>query len=477
MRSEKTNVERPKGNPLGYEKIYKLLLSLAWPTILGNIINSLYNIVDQIFIGHSVGYLGNAATNISFPIFIIILAFGVLTGIGTATNFSVELGRNNPDKAKKVVGTAIGIIFIVGVILIIIFNVFLTPLMYAFGATNETITYATDYTRIISFGTPLLMFSIAMGPILRSDGNSTYPLYCVIAGVVLKIILNIIFIFHYHWGIKAIATGTVISQILAAIMLILYIPRFKNIKISFKDFLPKWSAIKIIFALGMSPFIFQISATFIQIVINNSLKSYGASCIYGSDIPIAIAGIVSKINIIFISIIIGLVQGSQPIIGYNYGAKNYARVRQTFNVLIKITTSISIIAFLIFEIFPSQVISIFGESDKTYFEFGTIYARIFLFSSIFAGILISGSTFFTSIQKPKIGVMLSLLKQIIFLLPLIIFLPMLIGIKGIVYATPIADTIVLIPTIIMLRRQFKKIPKENIPRYTWYILFSLLFRL
>ncbi|QPK93852.1 MATE family efflux transporter [Actinomyces sp. zg-332] len=459
-----SNNEEEKGqrkNPLAYKSIRRLLFSFAWPTILGSVANSMYNIVDQIFIGHGVGYVGNAATNVSHPFIIICLAIGLLAGIGSATNYSVELGRGNTQKAKEVAGTAISLVGIFGILFVILLNIFLPQLLVFFGATDEILPYAIEYVRILSLSFPLLLFAIALFPLMRADGNFIMPMVSILFGVTLNTILNAIFVLGLGLGMKAVATATVISEVFATGMLFFFIPKFKNVKFTFKDFIPKKKAIKTIVALGMSPFIFQISATFIQIILNNLLNHYGSLSAYGSEIPIAIAGIVSKINIIFISLVIGFTQGAQPIIGYNYGARNYERVHQTIKLLLKITLVISVIAFAVFEIFPKELISIFGTADERYFEFGSKYMRITLFFTFIAGASISSSTFFTSIQKPKIGVMLSLLKQVLLLLPLLVILPKFLEIDGILYATPVADFLSFLLAMHLLRLQLKKIPKEN----------------
>lgn len=464
MGKEKFSDNSPENNPLGYKPIGKLLFSFAWPTILGNIVNSLYNIIDQVFIGRSVGYLGNAATNVFYPLLIITLAVSLLFGVGTASNYSIELGRGNNKKAREVAGTGLASVTIIGILLLVVSLIFLQDLLVFFGATPNILPYALDYSKIVSFGLPLLAISIFMGPLIRSDGNSIFPMTATILGVVLNTVLNAIFVLGLGLGIKAVAAATVISQLISTGLLLSYIPRFKNVKFSLKDFIPKFYGVKTVIALGMAPFIFQISATLIQIVRNNLLNTYGAQSIYGSDIPIAIAGIVGKIDIIFVSIVIGFVQGSQPIIGYNYGAKNYERVHQTIRLLLKMTFTISIIAFIIFEVFPRELISIFGTATPEYFEFGVKYMRINLFCTFIIGMYISISTFFTSIQKPKIGVFLSLLKQIIILLPMLLVLPKYLGVDGIAYALPISDSVAFCVAVFLLYRQLKIMPKKNMER-------------
>ena len=446
-------------NPLGIKPIKKLLISFAWPAIIANIINALYSIVDQIFIGQGVGYLGNAATNIAFPITTICLALGLMIGIGAAANFNLELGRGNPEKAKAVVGTSVSSLFIIGVILTILIHIFLEPLMYAFGSTDEILPYAKTFAGISSLGIPFLLLSISTNPMVRSDNSPKYSMYAIVFGAVLNIILNPIFIFGFGWGIAGSAWATVISQFISAAILLFYFPRFKSVKFYKKDFIPKFSLLKISIALGMTSFVFQGSNMIIQVVTNNLLNTYGSQSIYGNDIPIAVAGIVAKVNIIFVSIIIGLVQGAQPIFGFNYGAKDYNRVRETMRYMMKYAIIISVVFFAVFEIFPKQIVATFGNGNELYFEFAVRYMRFFLLFTFINGIHISSSTFFSAIGKPKIGVTVALTKQMIILLPTLLVLSHFLGIDGIIYATPITDICAFSVSLFFLTREFQRMPK------------------
>ena len=446
-------------NPLGIKPIKKLLISFAWPAITANIINALYSIVDQIFIGQGVGYLGNAATNIAFPITTICLALGLMIGIGAAANFNLELGRGNPEKAKTVVGTSVSSLFIIGVILTILIHIFLEPLMYAFGSTDEILPYAKTFAGISSLGIPFLLLSISTNPMVRSDNSPKYSMYAIVFGAVLNIILNPIFIFGFGWGIAGSAWATVISQFISAAILLFYFPRFKSVKFYKKDFIPKFSLLKISIALGMTSFVFQGSNMIIQVVTNNLLNTYGSQSIYGNDIPIAVAGIVAKVNIIFVSIIIGLVQGAQPIFGFNYGAKDYNRVRETMRYMMKYAIIISVVFFAVFEIFPKQIVATFGNGNELYFEFAVRYMRFFLLFTFINGIHISSSTFFSAIGKPKIGVTVALTKQMIILLPTLLVLSHFLGIDGIIYATPITDICAFSVSLFFLTREFQRMPK------------------
>ena len=455
----KNSLEDNKKMRFGTESIPKLLVSLAVPAIIANLVNALYNIVDQIFIGQKIGFLGNAATNVAFPLTTICLAIGLMTGVGAATNFNLELGRKRPKRAKSVAGTAVTMLLLGGIILCILINIFLKPMLTAFGATNQIFDYAIEYTQITSLGIPFLLFSIGANPLVRADGNAFYSMLAIVVGSLVNTILDPLFMFGFDMGMDGAAWATVIGQFVSAVMLALYFFRFKSVKFELKDFKIKIREIGILFALGTSPFIFQCSALIIQIVTNNLLKIYGAKSIYGSEIPIAVAGIVMKINVIFIAIVLGLTQGAQPIAGYNYGARKYTRVREILNLTLKAAFVISIVAFAIFQIFPVQIISVFGSGSELYFKYGTKYMKVFLFFIFLNGIQAAITLFLTSIGRAFQGAVLSLVRQIISLLPLLIILPYFMGVDGIMFAFPLADLVAFIVSVIVLRREMKRIPK------------------
>ena len=458
---EKTKTINERKTKFGTEPVGKLLISLAIPAIIANLVNALYNVVDQIFIGQKIGFLGNAATNVAFPLTTICLAIGLMTGVGAATNFNLELGRKRPKRAKSVAGTAATMLLLSGIILCILINIFLKSMLTAFGATDQIFNYAIEYTQITSLGIPFLLFSIGANPMVRADGNAFYSMLAIVIGAVTNTILDPLFMFGFDMGMDGAAWATVIGQFISAVMLGLYFFRFKSVKFELKDFKIKIREIGILFALGTSPFIFQCSALIIQIVTNNLLKVYGANSIYGSEIPIAVAGIVMKINVIFIAILLGLTQGAQPIAGFNYGAKKYSRVWEILKLTLKVAFIISLVSFAVFQIFPIQIISIFGKGSNLYFKYGTKYMRVFLFFIFLNGIQGAITMFLTSIGKASQGAFLSLVRQIISLLPLLIILPHFMGVDGIMFAFPIADFIAFAVSVIVLKGEMKKIPKKD----------------
>ena len=444
-------------NPMGTQPIKKLLMQLAIPAMIANVVNALYNIVDQIFIGQGVGYLGNAATNIAFPITTICLALGLMTGVGAASNFNLELGRKEVEKARKIAGTAVIQLIVMGIAVCLLVQIFLAPLMQLFGATDQIFDYAMEYSRITAYGIPFFLFSTGFNPLVRSDGRATFSMMAIIAGAVLNTVLDPIFIFVFQMGISGAAWATVISQMVSALLLFAYIPKFRSVKFQWEDFIPHMKQVEAIAALGLTSFIFQISALIVQIVSNNLLKTYGAMSIYGSEIPIAVGGIVAKVFVIFIALIIGMTQGVQPIVGYNYGAKYYERVRQTIFLALKIGFGLSFVTWAVFEIFPLQIIQLFGNGNDLYFEFGIRYMRYFMLFTLINGITILITTFFPAIGKAKTGAFLSLARQLLILLPVMLLMTYIFGVEGMMFATPVSDVISLVLCLFFFKRELHDI--------------------
>ena len=450
------NTKTQQTNALGYEKLPKLLRGYAIPSIIAMLVSSLYNIVDQIFIGQGVGYLGNAATNVAYPLTTICLAIALLIGIGSASRFSLELGAGRKENAELAVGNAVSMMVIFGILYVIIIELFLHPLLIAFGSTSEVLPYAESYTRITAVGMPLLIITNGMSNLARADGSPKYSMTCMIVGAIINTILDPLFIFVFDMGVAGAAFATVIGQFFSFLMAANYLRHFKHIDLKRNHFIPKIQEWISIASLGMSNSLNQVAITFVQIVLNNSLTYYGSMSVYGSEIPLASCGIVMKTNAILLAIIIGISQGSQPIIGFNYGAKQYDRVRGIYKLAISCNLVISLIGFLLFQFCPRQIISIFGTGDDLYFTFAIKFMRIFLFMVIVNGVQLISSNFFAAIGKPIKGVFLSLTRQVIFLVPLLLILPIFFGIDGILFAAPVADAIAFLTTMILIRLEMKK---------------------
>lgn len=456
------------GNILGTADVKKLLFKFAVPSVIAMLVGALYNIVDQIFIGQSVGMLGNAATNVAFPLVTIATALGLLFGIGGASNFNLYLGSGNKERAKKVVGNALFLLTASGLIMLVVIHLFLDPLVQIFGATDTVYPMALEYISITSFGILFLIFSTGASNMIRADGSPKYSMYCLLVGAVLNIILDAVFIFGFNMGIAGAAWATVISQIVSCLIAAIYFRKMKSISLGKNDFLLKGTIVKPIIYLGASSFLNQMAMMVVQIVLNNTATYYGALSIYGSEIPLAVAGVISKVSMIFLSIIIGIGQGGQPIAGYNYGAKNYGRVKEVFKLVVSISLLISFVSFLCFQLFPLQIIKIFGDGSELYFEFAIRFCRIFLLMMIIVGIQPASSILFTAIGKSHKGIFLAMIRQVLLLIPLLLILPIYFGIDGILYAGPISDGAASVVAFIFVYKEMKKLTllekEENLKR-------------
>lgn len=447
-------------NPLGYEKISKLLRSFAVPSITATLVSSLYNIVDQVFIGQGVGYLGNAATNVSYPLSTICLAISLLIGIGSASRFSICLGRGDTDQAAKIAGNGVTLMVLAGILYLVLGEVLLTPMLRIFGATTEVMPYAQSYASIILIGMPFLILTNGISNLIRADGSPKYSMICMVAGAVVNTILDPIFIFVFQWGMFGAALATILGQILSFLLAIRYLWAFRTITLEKECFRPDWRDGLYTLSMGISSSVNQIAITIVQVVLNNSLTYYGAMSVYGEDIPLAACGIVMKTNAILLSIIVGISQGVQPIIGFNYGARKYDRVKQAYLLAIRWNFVISAVGFLLFQLFPRPTISIFGSGEELYFDFAVLFMRTFLFMVIVNGVQVLSSSFFTAIGKALKGLLLSLTRQVFFLIPLILILPLWLGIFGVLLAGPIADFIAFVVSVLLVKKEFSILKEQ-----------------
>ena len=445
-----------QGNPLAEEKIGRLIARFAVPAIISMLVSSLYNIVDQIFIGQGVGMLGNAATNIAFPVSIICTATALLLGIGSASNYNLEAGAGRNDRAAEIAGNGLAMLVICGVVIGAVVLIFLNPLLHLFGVTKEILPYAQDYTGITAIGIPFLILTTGGNHLIRADRSPTYSMTCMLTGAILNTILDPLFIFVCHWGIKGAAAATVIGQVVSGLMVIYYFSKKRKMDLKRSMFVPKAGYMKMIVSLGMASCINQIAMAIVQITMNNTLRYYGAQSMYGSEIPLACVGVISKVNMVFMAIAIGISQGCQPIWGFNYGAHNYDRVREAYKKAFAICIVLGVVFFGCFQLFPRQIVSIFGSGSEAYFHFAERYFRIFMFVTFLNGIQPMSSGFFTSIGKAKLGIVMSLTRQVIFLLPLIVIFPLFMGIDGVMYAGPIADAAAFVLAIVFARRELAK---------------------
>ena len=449
-------------NILGTEKIGKLIRKFSIPCIISLLVNSLYNIVDQIFIGQGVGYLGNGATNVVFPLVMIGLAFSLMFGDGASAYLSLKLGEKKKDEAKIGIGNGIALCVIVSVVFCVVTLIFLPIFLKIFGCTDNLRDYAMTYGRIIAIGLPFSMIGTTLNSIIRADGSPKYSMTSMLAGAILNTILDPIFIFVFHKGVAGAAVATVISQVLTFALNVAYIKKFKSIKLDRDSIKLRQNVCKKVSALGISSFITQMSIVCVMTAENNLLGKAGAESKFGAEIPITVLGIVMKISQILNSIIIGIAAGSQPIFGYNYGARKYDRVKQALKIVLGSSLVISTIAFILFQAIPDKLISIFGSGDENYMEFACLAFRTYLFLCIFNGIQIPSGIFFQAIGKSTKSAILSLSRQIVILIPAMIILSHIFGLMGVLYAGPVADGIAFVLAAILLIREVKNLKQNGV---------------
>lgn len=449
-------------NILGTEKIGKLLMKFAIPGIISMVVNSLYNIIDQIFIGQGVGYLGNGATSVVFPMSTFAMAFALMFGDGAAAYMSLKLGEKKEEDAAK--GTAAGIIGFIGIgtIIAVLYLIFMKPLCRIFGASDGILPYAIQYGTITTLGLPFCAICAGGSSIIRADGNPRFNMIGLFTGTIINIILDPIFIFVCHWGVAGAAWATILGQFANAILNLWYFARkMKTVKLNRYIWKKAQHYLGKVSRLGISSFISQMAMVVAIALRNNILVSYGAKSKYGADIPVTTLGITMKTFSILMSIVIGLSAGAQPIFGYNYGSGKYDRVKKTFKLVAVISTIICTVAFLFAQFKPMAIISIFGSESDIYNEFAVKCMRIYLMLIPTAGIQIMSGIFFQALGFPAQSSIISLSKQIIFQIPLTILFPIFWGVEGVLWTGPASDVLALITTIILLFIYWKKMFQQK----------------
>lgn len=456
-----------KKNDLATEKINKLIISFAIPCVISMIINSIYNIVDQIFIGKGVGTLGNAATNVIFPLVILASAIAGLIGNGAAANFSLRLGEGNKDSAKKSVGEAITLSFIVSIIFTLIGFILLLKLLYFFGCTENVYSYAYNYGKIILIGMPFMIVYSVFSNIIRADGSPKYSMVMLITGAIINIILDPVFIFGFNLGVKGGAIATVIGQIVSFIIAIVYLKKFKTIKLEHDDFKLSKNIFKIL-SLGLSSFITQLTILVLFVFMNNIMTKFGAKSVYGADIPLSVYGVLSKINSIYVSIILGVSIGVQPIIGFNFGAGNINRVKEVLKKVIILNFLIGIIFNIILYCFPKEIISIFiTSSDANYdlfMEFAVLMCKTFFMVCALNAVEMTTSIVIQSLGHVKKATAVSFIRQIILLIPISLLLCITFnkGIYGVLDAGRISDSVTFVIALIIYISEYKGLSKIKV---------------
>lgn len=445
-------------SPFATEPIGRLILKFAIPSVIALLVNSLYNIVDQIFIGWGVGYLGNGATNVVFPITIIALALSMMIGNGGAAYLSLKLGEGESESARKGVGNAVTLV-VVSILLAVVFLVFIDPILTLFGATDMLRDYALEYGWVIGLGLPFMMISAAVNSMIRADGSPKYAMGSMVIGAILNVILDPVFIFIFHMGVRGAAIATVIGQVASFLVSVVYVPRFKTVRPNAAAFRLNVKTCGNIVTFGLSSFITQFAITIVMALTNNLLAIYGASSIYGAEIPLTATGIVMKVNQIMISILLGIATGTQPILGYNYGAKRYDRVKKALEISLIASEVISILAFLLFQFAPMSVVTLFGSEEGLYNEFAVKAFRIFLMLCPLTGFQTIAAVYLQAIGKPVKSAILSLARQIIFFVPAALILPTFLGVEGVLWTGPVADGLAFLLSLALLlyeRHHLKK---------------------
>lgn len=454
-------------NPLGVRPIKGLLFSFSIPAIISCLVNSVYNIVDQIFIGQGVGYLGNAATTIAFPLMTIIMAFATLIGSGSSAYAALRLGEGRKREALLTLNNLLVIAIGLGILLAAAGLIFLKPILTLFGATETTMPYAIDYTSIVLIGVPFSMVSIALSSMARTDGHPRMSMYGILIGAALNTVLDPIYIFVLDWGVKGAAIATVTAQFVSTVVLCYYFLKKGRMRFTRRYMKPVGRVWYKIFSLGISSGITALVACIMQVVMNNSLVYYGNQTETTGDVALSAMGIVMKIAMILASVCIGFGIGAQPILGFNLGAKKYARVRHTYLLAVSIATASILIGWAVCQLAPHLVLSLFGKENQTFTDFAVRCLRIYLGGIFCAGFQIVSTNYFQATGQPLKASLLSMLRQLILLIPMLLILPLFFGLNGLLYAGPCADigSAVIVALFILpeMRKLNRKIAESQEP--------------
>ena len=445
-----------RSRQLSEEKVWKLLFKFSLPAIVGMVVNALYNVVDRIFIGQGVGSEALAGITIGFPIMLVLMALGMLVGVGGAALVSIKLGEQKKNEAELILGNSVLLLIGVTLLVSVVGLIFLDSILVQFGASAEVLPYAREYLRIILAGAIFQAIGFGMNNFIRAEGNPNIAMKTMLIGAVVNIILDPLFIFVFGWGIRGAAYATIIAQAVSSIWVLAYFLRQKSLlRISLENMKLNIPIIKRIVAIGSAPCAMQIGSSVVIIIFNKQLS------IYGGDIAISALGILHSITMFVLMPIIGINQGSQPIIGYNYGAKRYDRVKDTLKSSIFAATGIVIIGFIITRIYPHSLIYLFNKDDAELLRIGTEGIKIFLLALPIIGFQIVGANYFMAVGKPKKSMFLSLSRQVIVLIPMLLILPRYYGLFGIWLAVPVSDTIAFVLTAVFLIKEVKQLNHDN----------------
>ena len=457
---------------LGTERTGKLMRWYAVPCIISLLVGALYNIVDQIFIANAsyLGSYGNAANTVVFPLTVVALAIAVMVGDGCCAFVSMALGRNEKDRARKSVGNAVVMTVAASVVLTAVYLVFADGIIAMFGGTvnEETFRYSQEYFFYITLGIPFYMFGQAMNPVIRADGSPKFAMISTLAGAVINIILDPVFIFVFRWGMMGAAVATVAGQLATALLAVRYLTRMKIVKPAASDFVPDKSVCGRTLTLGLTSFLSQISLVAAMAAINNMLRKYGAlDPVFGQEqyaqIPMAVVGIVMKFFQIVISIVVGMAAGCIPIVGYNMGAEKKRRVREMFTKLLIAETLVGAAALILAEGFPRQLIAIFGAANESafYTDFAVRAFRVYLCMMIFACVNKACFIYLQAVGKALASTMLSMFREVVFGVGFALLLPIFFGLDGVLYSMPVSDLLTFFFSAVIMKKTYRELSENT----------------
>ena len=443
-------------SPLETEPLSKLLLRYSVPTTLTLMVNYLYNVVDQIFIGHGAEITGMAAVNVAFPVSILVNAVSLLLGDGCAANVSLCLGRKDQKTADRIFGHAVTWIITSGIVMALVGGIFTPQIVKLFGSTGTAYAEAAAYLRVIAWGIPFQLICPAFTAMIRADGSPKYTMKCMMTGAVINLILDPVFIFGLNMGVVGAGIATVIGEVAAGVLCLLYLRRLQTVHLTREALRPTWVLTQRILKLGFPSLLTQSLTALVQIVLNNLMRVYGAASIYGSDIALSVYGMMMKVYQIAHSMFVGVSSAIQPINGYNFGAKNYDRVRKTYRMATGIALAISGLWWLIYLLLPRQIAALFVSDNPLYLDCAAHCFRLYMMAFFLYGMHMTTASFFQGIGKPSHSLLIPLMRQGVLLIPLALLLSRHWGLDGALFAVPIADVLTCLLCVFLAWSEFRK---------------------
>jgi len=435
----------------------RLLWNFSLPAIVGMLVNSLYNVIDRIFVGRGIGSLAIAATTVAFPIMVLLMAVSLLIGVGATALISIRLGQQKKEEAEKIAGNAITMLIVLPVIIAVTFFLFAEPILVVFGASPEVLPYALDFTRIIMLGSVFGSISMGVNNFIRAEGNPKVSMYTQLLGAAVDVVLNYIFVFKFGWGMKGSAFATVLAQMISAAWVMGYFFTGRSlIKLKVRNLRPSWPILSSIMAIGFAPFSMQIAASIQQVILNKTLL------VHGGDMALSAIGIVMSVATLLFMPVLGVSQGAQPIIGFNFGARQYTRVRATWKMAVWAGTGIALAGYLAIHIWPEQLVGLFSNGNTALTTLTTHAMFIYLALIPIVGFQIISSTYFQAVGKARQAIVLSLSRQVLFFIPLLLILPRFWGVEGVWWAAPIADFLAVSLSATMIYFEMRKLRQDEL---------------